>query len=209
MPRLGAVVGGRGTYEAAEALGRQEPVGDAVLHRHPPARGAAGRATTSCSSAASPRRSSGREAAAGDKEVNLMGGADVIRQALAAGLVDELTIIVAPVVARRRQAAVRWVHRARARAPGRAPVAVRDVHRVPGAPVVRLRPGGARPPGRDRSSPCGRRRSGWSRGRPAPRRRIAVTGERRHRPHSNRSQRSGSRRVLRGGEARANRSPSI
>jgi dihydrofolate reductase len=27
-----------------------------------------------------------------------MGGADVIRQALAAGLVDELTIIVAPVV---------------------------------------------------------------------------------------------------------------
>ena len=27
-----------------------------------------------------------------------MGGADVIRQALAAGLVDELTIIIAPVV---------------------------------------------------------------------------------------------------------------
>jgi dihydrofolate reductase len=27
-----------------------------------------------------------------------MGGADVIRQALAAGLVDELTIIVAPVI---------------------------------------------------------------------------------------------------------------
>jgi len=30
--------------------------------------------------------------------VTVMGGADVIRQALAAGLVDELTIIVAPVV---------------------------------------------------------------------------------------------------------------
>ena len=37
-------------------------------------------------------------AAAGDKDVNVMGGADVIRQALAAGLVDELSIIVAPVV---------------------------------------------------------------------------------------------------------------
>ena len=36
--------------------------------------------------------------AAGDKTVSVMGGADVIRQALAAGLVDELTIIVAPVV---------------------------------------------------------------------------------------------------------------
>ena len=36
--------------------------------------------------------------AAGDKDVNVMGGADVIRQALAAGLVDELTVIVAPVV---------------------------------------------------------------------------------------------------------------
>ena len=36
--------------------------------------------------------------AAGDKDVNVMGGADVIRQALAAGLIDELTIITAPVV---------------------------------------------------------------------------------------------------------------
>jgi len=36
--------------------------------------------------------------AAGDKDVSVMGGADVIRQALEAGLVEELTIIVAPVV---------------------------------------------------------------------------------------------------------------
>ena len=36
--------------------------------------------------------------AAGGKDVNVMGGADVIRQALDAGLVDELTIVVAPVV---------------------------------------------------------------------------------------------------------------
>jgi dihydrofolate reductase len=37
-------------------------------------------------------------AAAGDRDVHVMGGADVIRQALGAGLVDELTIIVAPVI---------------------------------------------------------------------------------------------------------------
>jgi dihydrofolate reductase len=36
--------------------------------------------------------------AAGDKVVNIMGGADVIRQALASGVVEELTIIVAPIV---------------------------------------------------------------------------------------------------------------
>jgi dihydrofolate reductase len=36
--------------------------------------------------------------AAGSKDVYVMGGADVIRQALEAGLVDELTIIIAPVV---------------------------------------------------------------------------------------------------------------
>ncbi len=36
--------------------------------------------------------------AAGDKDVSIAGGADLIRQALAAGLVDELTIITAPVV---------------------------------------------------------------------------------------------------------------
>jgi dihydrofolate reductase len=36
--------------------------------------------------------------AAGGRDIHVMGGADVIRQALAAGLVDELTIILAPVV---------------------------------------------------------------------------------------------------------------
>ncbi|MBD0291721.1 MAG: dihydrofolate reductase family protein, partial [Thermoleophilia bacterium] len=35
---------------------------------------------------------------AGGKDVHVMGGADVIRQALAGNLVDELTIIVAPVI---------------------------------------------------------------------------------------------------------------
>jgi dihydrofolate reductase len=36
--------------------------------------------------------------AAGDRDVHVMGGADVIRQALRDGLVDELTLIIAPVV---------------------------------------------------------------------------------------------------------------
>jgi dihydrofolate reductase len=36
--------------------------------------------------------------AAGDKDVHVMGGGEIIRQALAAGLVDQLTIIVAPVI---------------------------------------------------------------------------------------------------------------
>ncbi len=51
IARVGAVVGGRGTYEAA-----------------------------------------------GDRDVSVMGGADVIRQALRAGLVDQLSISVAPVI---------------------------------------------------------------------------------------------------------------
>jgi dihydrofolate reductase len=36
--------------------------------------------------------------AAGNKDVSVMGGADIIRQALGAGLVDELTIVVAPLI---------------------------------------------------------------------------------------------------------------
>ena len=38
------------------------------------------------------------EQAAGGKDVNIMGGGDVIRQALEADIVDELTIIIAPVI---------------------------------------------------------------------------------------------------------------
>jgi dihydrofolate reductase len=96
VSRFGAVVGGRNTYEAAGAWGGQNPFGVpffVVTHRtqDAPADGftfvdgvdeAIGRA---------------REAADG-KDVTVMGGADVIRQALRAGHVEELTISVAPVV---------------------------------------------------------------------------------------------------------------
>ncbi len=95
--RIGAVVGGRNTYEAARHWGDQNPWGlpfFIVTHRpeeEPPegefrfvagVEAAVGRALE----------------AAGGKDINVMGGGDVIRQALAAGLVDELTIIVAPIV---------------------------------------------------------------------------------------------------------------
>ena len=95
--RVGAVVCGRWTYEAAEHWGDENSWGlpvFVVTHRpeEEPEGGhfnfvegveeAVGRA---------------REAA-GDKDVHVMGGAEVIRQALAAGMVDELSIIVAPVV---------------------------------------------------------------------------------------------------------------
>jgi dihydrofolate reductase len=38
------------------------------------------------------------EAEAAEKRVHVMGGAQVVRQALAAGLVDEFTMIIAPLV---------------------------------------------------------------------------------------------------------------
>jgi dihydrofolate reductase len=95
--RTGAVVGGRGTYEAARHWGDENPWGlpfFIVTHR-PEEEPAGGEFTFVSGVEAAVQRA--REAA-GSKDVHVMGGAEVIRQALAAGLVDELTIIVAPVV---------------------------------------------------------------------------------------------------------------
>jgi dihydrofolate reductase len=97
MARGGAVVGGRNTYEAAEAWGGQNPFGlpfFIVTHRPEEAPAGAGFTFVNGLEEAVARA---REAAAG-KDVYLMGGADVIRQALRAGLVDELSISIAPVV---------------------------------------------------------------------------------------------------------------
>jgi dihydrofolate reductase len=97
VARVGAVVGGRTTYEAAEHWGDRNPWGlpfFIVTHRveeQPPG----GDFTFVDGVAEAIARA--REAA-GDKDVSVMGGADVIRQGLAAGLVDELTIVVAPVI---------------------------------------------------------------------------------------------------------------
>jgi dihydrofolate reductase len=94
---LGAVVAGRWTYEAANHWGDENPWGIPVfIVTHRPEEQPDGDAFTFVSGVEEAVRRA-REAA-GDKNVHVMGGADVIRQALEADLVDELTIIVAPVV---------------------------------------------------------------------------------------------------------------
>jgi dihydrofolate reductase len=97
ISRVGAVVGGRWTYEAARHWGDQNPWGvPFFIVTHRPEEEPEGGAFTFVPGV--------KEAveraveAARDKDVHVMGGADVIRQALDAGLVDELTIIIAPVI---------------------------------------------------------------------------------------------------------------
>ncbi len=97
MAGTGAVVGGRGTYEAAGHWGDANPWGlpfFIVTHRpeeQPPGddfifvRGVAEAIARA-------------QDAAGGNDVHVMGGADIIRQALAADSLDELTVIVAPVI---------------------------------------------------------------------------------------------------------------
>ena len=97
VSRVGAVVGGRFTYEAARHWGGENPWGLPVfIVTHRPEDEPEGGAFTFVSGV---REAVTRAAgAAGDKDVHVMGGANVIRQALEAGVVDELSIIVAPVV---------------------------------------------------------------------------------------------------------------
>jgi dihydrofolate reductase len=95
MARGGAIVGGRNTYEAAEAWGGRNPFGIPffiVTHRPEDEPQDAGFAFVDGLDEAIARA---REAA-GDKDVFVMGGADVIRQALQAGHVEELSISIAP-----------------------------------------------------------------------------------------------------------------
>ena len=95
--RLGAVIGGRNTYESAEAWGGRNPFGVPffiLTHRSGDAPDDAGFTFVNSLEEAIERA---REAA-GDKDVSVMGGADVIRQALRAGHVEELSISIAPVV---------------------------------------------------------------------------------------------------------------
>ena len=97
MGGLGAVIAGRWTYEAADHWGGKNPWDKPffiVTHRPEDEPEGAGFTFVSGVEDAIARAIE----AAGEKDVHVMGGADVIRQALAAGLVDELTIIVAPVV---------------------------------------------------------------------------------------------------------------
>ena len=75
--------------------------------------------------------------AAGDKDVHVMGGADVIRQALRAGHVEELSISVAPVVlGAGKRLFDDFDEPLTTGAPGRAPVAVRHPHHLPGGSLT-------------------------------------------------------------------------
>jgi dihydrofolate reductase len=98
VARGGAVIAGRNTYDAAEAWGGQNPFGAPffiVTHRlqDAPAESTGFTFVNGLDEAVARARD-----AAGGKDVFIMGGADLIRQALRAGYVEELSITIAPVV---------------------------------------------------------------------------------------------------------------
>jgi dihydrofolate reductase len=91
----GAVIGGRATYESAGHWGDANPFGvPFFIVTHRPQEQPAGDDFVFVGSLEEAVKRATE--AAGEKNVHIMGGADLIRQALAAGFVDELSIIVAP-----------------------------------------------------------------------------------------------------------------
>jgi dihydrofolate reductase len=95
--RVGAIIIGRNMYEAAEHWGDKNPFGMPVFvvtHR-PEEQPETGEFSFVGSLEEAVDRA---KEAAGDKDVSIGGGADIIRQGLGTGIVDELAIIVAPVV---------------------------------------------------------------------------------------------------------------
>lgn len=98
VANLGAGICGRGMYDAAGAWGGANPFGSALLvltHRldEAPAAESGFRFVGDLDTAVELARE-----AAGDRDIGFVGGAEVIRQALARGLVDELSISTAPVI---------------------------------------------------------------------------------------------------------------
>ena len=97
MARVGATVSGRNTYESAGHWGDENPWGHPVfIVTHRPDEEPPGGHFTFVDGVENAVARA--KEAAGDKDVSVMGGADVIRQALRAGLVDELSLVIAPVV---------------------------------------------------------------------------------------------------------------
>ena len=95
--RGGAVIGGRNTYEAADHWGGSNPFGVPffiLTHRPEDEPAGAGFTFVNGLDEAVERA----RAAAGDRDVHFMGGADTIRQALQAGYVEELSISIAPLI---------------------------------------------------------------------------------------------------------------
>jgi dihydrofolate reductase len=97
MAGVGAVIGGRNTYEAAEAWGGHNPWGIPffILTHHPDdAPADAGFSFVNGLDEAITQAT----AAANGKNVHVMGGGNTIRQALAAGHIQELTLSIVPVI---------------------------------------------------------------------------------------------------------------
>lgn len=96
VARIGAGIVGRGMYDAAGAWGGQNPFPGTLVvltHRTDDEHHESFRFVDDLGEALRVTRE-----AAGDKAVSIGGGADVIRQALAAGEVDELYLSTAPIV---------------------------------------------------------------------------------------------------------------
>jgi dihydrofolate reductase len=133
--RGGAIVVGRTMYEAADHWGDKNPFGMPVFvvtHRpHEEPDSGEFRFVGVFQEAIDRAKE-----AAGPKDVSIGGGADVIRQGLDASIVDELDIIVAPVILGGRQAPLRGLHEVpRSGEPGRASVPVGHLHGVRGEAV--------------------------------------------------------------------------
>jgi dihydrofolate reductase len=97
IPRVGAVIGGRNTYDAADAWGGRNPwaVPFFIVTHRPGDEPGGGEFVFV--DGLEPAIGRARDAA-GDKDVSVMGGGELIREVVAAGMLDELTISVAPVV---------------------------------------------------------------------------------------------------------------
>ncbi len=95
--RMGAVIGGRNTFEAAGRWGGSNPFPApffVVTHHPHDAPSSEGFVFVDGLAAAIEQA----KPATGERDVVIMGGADIIRQALGEGYVEELTITTAPVI---------------------------------------------------------------------------------------------------------------
>jgi dihydrofolate reductase len=97
MSQGGAVIGGRGTYEAADHWGGSNPwpVPFFVVTHRPEEEPATGGFTFVGSLEEAIERA---KSAAGDLDIQIMGGGKTIREALRKGYVDEFTLTIAPIV---------------------------------------------------------------------------------------------------------------
>jgi dihydrofolate reductase len=97
MAANGAVVAGRGTYEAAGHWGDENPWGiPTFVVTHRPEEQPTGDDFVFVGGLAEAIERA--KDAAGDKQVSVMGGAQIIGETLDAGLADRLTLIIAPLI---------------------------------------------------------------------------------------------------------------